>query len=131
MGENGAVKFDPDEVLGGIYHPDEGRIYIAGSARTVIKAAARGHGQRRDVIHQELSLAEELSVAENIYRGEFPRKSLGRVDWADPSTPDRRDPFESSGFGFNARTRCGRDLRSRNQQMVQNRPRLTVLADRP
>jgi ribose transport system ATP-binding protein len=29
-------------------------------------------------IHQELSLAEELTVAENIYLGELPRKRFGR-----------------------------------------------------
>jgi ribose transport system ATP-binding protein len=41
-------------------------------------------------IHQELSLAEELTVAENIYLGELPRKSFGRVDWARSMTAPTR-----------------------------------------
>jgi ribose transport system ATP-binding protein len=33
------------------------------------------------LIHQELSLAEQMTVAENIFLGELPRRRFGFVDW--------------------------------------------------
>jgi ribose transport system ATP-binding protein len=75
-------------------------------------------------IHQELSLAEELSVAENIYLGELPKLSMGRVDWKELYT--RTDAIlEKLKVGFNARTRVG-DLSIANQQMVEIARALTV-----
>jgi ABC-type sugar transport system ATPase subunit len=47
-------------------------------------------------IHQELSLAQELSVAENIYLGELPKRaSAGRLGNA--LRPDRCDPRKAQG----------------------------------
>ena len=80
LGENGAGKSTLMKVLAGIYQPDEGRILIEG--RPVIMRSPL-EAKRRGVvlIHQELSLADNLSVAENIYLGELPHRSFGRVDW--------------------------------------------------
>jgi ABC-type sugar transport system ATPase subunit len=80
MGENGAGKSTLMKVLGGIYQPDEGRIYIA-ERETVMKGPLEAKANGVMFIHQELSLAQELSVAENIYLGELPKRSFGRVDW--------------------------------------------------
>ena len=75
-------------------------------------------------IHQELSLAEELSVAENIYLGELPRKSFGRVDWA--KLADQTNAIlKKLNVSFNANTRVG-DLSIANQQMVEIARALTV-----
>jgi ABC-type sugar transport system ATPase subunit len=92
MGENGAGKSTLMKVLGGIYDPDEGRIYIAEEPVEItspLQAKARGVV----FIHQELSLADELTVAENIWLGELPRKSFGRVDFTAlaASVPLRKD----------------------------------------
>jgi ABC-type sugar transport system ATPase subunit len=68
LGENGAGKSTLIKILGGIYPPDAGRIVIDGvpaAIRTV--ADADRYGVR--IIHQELALAPNLSVAENIYLG--------------------------------------------------------------
>jgi ribose transport system ATP-binding protein len=123
MGENGAGKSTLMKVLGGIYQPDEGRIFIA-ECETVMKGPLEAKANGVMFIHQELSLAEELSVAENIYLGELPRKAFGRVDWA--TLYARTDAIlEKLRVGFNARTRVG-DLSIANQQMVEIARALTV-----
>ncbi|PWG17827.1 sugar ABC transporter ATP-binding protein [Salibaculum griseiflavum] len=123
MGENGAGKSTLMKVLGGIYDPNEGQIYIAEEPVTIaspMQAKARGVV----FIHQELSLADELSVAENIWLGELPHKSFGRVDWK--KLYDETDAIlKTLNVGFDARTRVG-DLSIANQQMVEIARALTV-----
>ena len=123
MGENGAGKSTLMKVLGGIYQPDEGRIFVD-EAETVMTSPLQAKAKGVMFIHQELSLAEELSVAENVYLGELPRKSFGRVDWK--TLYERTDAILSRlKVGFNARTRVG-DLSIANQQMVEIARALTV-----
>jgi ribose transport system ATP-binding protein len=123
MGENGAGKSTLMKVLGGIYQPDAGRIFIE-ERETVMKGPLEAKANGVMFIHQELSLAEELSVAENIYLGELPRKSFGRVDWA--TLYARTDEIlQKLRVGFNARTLVG-DLSIANQQMVEIARALTV-----
>lgn len=123
MGENGAGKSTLMKVLGGIYQPDEGRIFIA-EQETVMNNPLEAKANGVMFIHQELSLAQELSVAENIYLGELPRKRFGVVDWATLYT--RTDAIlEKLKVGFNARTVVG-DLSIANQQMVEIARALTV-----
>ncbi|MBV0911837.1 sugar ABC transporter ATP-binding protein [Anianabacter salinae] len=123
MGENGAGKSTLMKVLGGIHQPDEGRIFIDEEA-TVMTSPIQAKARGVVFIHQELSLADELSVAENIFLGELPRKTLGRVDWA--ALYARTDDILGKlNVGFNARTRVG-ELSIANQQMVEIARALTV-----
>ena len=123
MGENGAGKSTLMKVLGGIYQPDEGQI-IVGDEATVMTSPLNAKAKGIVFIHQELSLAEELSVAENIYLGELPRKRFGRVDWAQ-LYKQTNAILEKLKVGFNARSRVG-DLSIANQQMVEIARALTV-----
>ncbi len=123
MGENGAGKSTLMKVLGGIYQPEEGRIFVE-EVETVMTSPLQAKDKGVMFIHQELSLAEELSVAENVYLGELPRKSFGRVDWK--TLYDMTDDILSKlKVSFNARTRVG-DLSIANQQMVEIARALTV-----
>ena len=71
LGENGAGKSTLIKVLGGIHTPESGSIRIDGGAARIRGIAdADRYGIR--IIHQELSLAGNLSVAENIYLGREP-----------------------------------------------------------
>lgn len=123
MGENGAGKSTLMKVLGGIYQPDEGQIIVA-EAPAVMKSPLEAKAKGIVFIHQELSLAEELTVAENIYLGELPRKRFGLVDWArlEEQTQAILDRLK---VGFDPRTRVG-DLSIANQQMVEIARALTV-----
>ncbi|GGD25145.1 sugar ABC transporter ATP-binding protein [Sinisalibacter lacisalsi] len=123
MGENGAGKSTLMKVLGGIHDPDEGQIYIA-EKPVVMTSPMQAKANGVVFIHQELSLADELSVAENIFLGELPRRSFGRVDWQ--TLYDATDAIlKTLNVGFNARTRLG-DLSIANQQMVEIARALTV-----
>src|SRR6056297_152566 len=123
MGENGAGKSTLMKVLGGIHQPDEGQIIIEEQPMVMsgpLDAKAKGIV----FIHQELSLADELSVAENIYLGELPRKRFGLVDWS-VLEAKTNGILEKLKVGFDAKTRVG-DLSIANQQMVEIARALTV-----
>ncbi len=123
LGENGAGKSTLMKVLAGMYQPDEGHIFIDGAPvtmRTPLEAKARGVV----LIHQELSLAEEMSVAENIYLGELPRRSFGRVDWQ-KLYANAQVILDRLNCKFGPRSRVG-DLSIANRQMVEIARALTV-----
>src|SRR6056297_3121897 len=105
MGENGAGKSTLMKVLGGIYQPDEGRIYMERQP-TVMASPMEAKAKGVVFIHQELSLADELSVAENIFLGELPRKSFGRVDWEKLFSETDRI-LKPRNVSFDARKRVG------------------------
>ncbi|MHB1469774.1 MAG: ATP-binding cassette domain-containing protein, partial [Solirubrobacteraceae bacterium] len=79
IGENGAGKSTLLKILSGIYGADEGEILFEGErVRFSLPADAVKLGI--EVIPQELSLALNLSVAENIMMGIHPSQ-VGRVRW--------------------------------------------------
>jgi len=123
MGENGAGKSTLMKVLGGIYQPDEGTIIVS-EEPVVMTSPLEAKAKGIMFIHQELSLATELTVAENIYLGELPRKRFGRVDWK--LLYDRTNEILSRlKVKFDAKTLVG-DLSIANQQMVEIARALTV-----
>ena len=125
MGENGAGKSTLMKVLGGIYQPDGGQIVVE-EKPVVMTSPLEAKAKGIVFIHQELSLAEELSVAENVYLGELPKKSFGRVDW-DKLYARTDEILGKLKVGFNAKTIVG-DLSIANQQMVEIARALTVEA---
>ena len=73
MGENGAGKSTLLKILAGEYRADSGAVVVDGEARTFASprdSAAAGVA----IIHQELHLVPDLSVAENLQLGAFPRR---------------------------------------------------------
>lgn len=79
MGENGAGKSTLMKILDGLVKPDEGEIWIEGQKVEDLnpkKAAALGVA----MIHQELSSAPNLTIAENIYLGREPMRSNMVID---------------------------------------------------
>lgn len=73
LGENGAGKSTLINVLGGICVPDAGEIHIDGR-RALIRNVADANRLGVRIIHQELALAPNLSIAENIYMGREPQR---------------------------------------------------------
>src|ERR1700733_11777234 len=82
MGENGAGKSTLMKVLGGVwpYPTYQGDIFIKGERRRF-----RGPREAMDagiaIIHQELNLITELTVAENIFLDRQPTNAFGAIDW--------------------------------------------------
>ena len=73
MGENGAGKSTLLKILGGAYTPSSGTVQI-GEQSMVFKSTADSIAHRVAVIHQELHLVPEMSVAENLFLGHLPAR---------------------------------------------------------
>ncbi|MGC9401141.1 ribose ABC transporter ATP-binding protein RbsA [Vibrio genomosp. F10 str. 9ZC157] len=80
MGENGAGKSTLMKVLTGIYSLDAGDIYYQGQA-TTFKGPRDSQQAGISIIHQELNLIPELTIAENIFLGREFTSPLGRIQW--------------------------------------------------
>jgi monosaccharide-transporting ATPase len=80
MGQNGAGKSTLIKVLTGVHAPDSGSISMGG---VPISPRSTQEAQRLGIstVYQEVNLCPNLSVAENIFIGRYPRK-WGMVDWA-------------------------------------------------
>ena len=73
VGENGAGKSTLMKILAGVQMPDSGEILLDGRAVAIDSVRA---AQRLGIalIHQELNLADNLTVAANIFLGREPRR---------------------------------------------------------
>lgn len=72
VGENGAGKSTLMKILTGIYTADEGEILLNGQPITV-ENTKKACDLGISMIHQELNLMRDLTVAENIYIGREPK----------------------------------------------------------
>lgn len=116
VGENGAGKSTLMKVLAGNHQPDEGTIRHLGEAirlRDPLEAKQRGIL----LIHQELSLVPELTVAENIYLGSLPLKPFGLVNWKELRR-ETDQVLNQLHCHFDAGDRVG-ELSIAKQQMVE------------
>jgi ABC-type sugar transport system ATPase subunit len=122
-GENGAGKSTLMKILSGVYQPDDGILEIGGRPA---RFAGTRDAERAGIaiIHQELALVEELSVAANVFLGREKRTSLGLLD--------DRGMHEESGrllamleCQVSPATRTG-SLRVGDQQLVEIAKALTL-----
>lgn len=116
MGENGAGKSTLMKILAGNIQPNEGEIRVKGQP-------VRFHSPRDAtdagiaMIHQELLLVPDMTIAENIWIG---REPLGRFGIVDHGELNRRTRalLERLGIGLYPERRLG-SLTVANQQMVE------------
>lgn len=118
VGENGAGKSTLMKILGGIYAPDAGEILLDGRPVQLPNVTA---AQRLGIslIHQELNLAENLSIAANIFLGRE-RSRFGPIGLLDNRTMNRETEKLLSRVGLNLSptTLVGR-LKPGQKQLVE------------
>ncbi|MEK4384330.1 sugar ABC transporter ATP-binding protein [Solibacillus sp. FSL W7-1464] len=73
VGENGAGKSTLMKILTGIYEADQGEIFLNGQLIQV-KDPKKASELGISIIHQELNLMKDLTVAENIFIGREPKR---------------------------------------------------------
>ncbi|MVA98331.1 ATP-binding cassette domain-containing protein [Nitratireductor sp. CAU 1489] len=115
VGENGAGKSTLMKVLNGSYPPTSGTIRVGGAeVRMRRPADAQALGVR--MVHQEINLVPDLSVAENVYLGRMPGKwtLLRRREMVAKATA----VLEELGAAINPRERLG-NLSISQQQLVE------------
>jgi ribose transport system ATP-binding protein len=119
VGENGAGKSTLLKILGGILQPDQGEIMVDGAPRQLrsVRDADR-LGIR--LIHQELNLAGDLSVAENVFLGRQPSRGPRWLPLTNPRTMQQecRKLLNIVGLKISPRTRLSR-LSIGQRQLVE------------
>ena len=133
LGENGAGKSTLMKVLSGSVPRDSGRVFIRGEEihqLTPERSQELGIG----MVYQEFSLVPALTVAENIFLGQWPRKKSGRVDW-EKMVRQAKTSLTSLGVSIDPRAEV-RQLDVAEQQLTEIARVLTkepkiVLLDEP
>ncbi|RCW88930.1 sugar ABC transporter ATP-binding protein [Paracoccus lutimaris] len=116
MGENGAGKSTLMKCLSGVYQPDGGRILIDG-AEVALPTPKAAKDLGIGIIHQELALMRDLTVAQNIWIGREPRLSFGRIDEARQNA-DAAAIFQAMNVAMDPRAPVS-GLTIARQQMVE------------
>ncbi|QUX97255.1 D-xylose ABC transporter ATP-binding protein [Marinomonas sp. CT5] len=80
IGENGAGKSTLVKTMTGIYQPDGGEILFNGRA-VKFHSPHDSHELGITAIHQETVLFDDLTVAENIFLGNYPMTRRFSIDW--------------------------------------------------
>ncbi len=116
VGENGAGKSTTMKIIAGVHTDFDGVMRIDGAdvaLHSPRDALDRGIG----MVHQELSVVAELSVAENVFLGAHPVTAFGTIDWGRMNA-DARRLIASLGLEIDPKRRMG-SLPVGLQQMVE------------
>jgi len=97
VGENGAGKTTLMKILAGVYQPDKGTIEINGQRRR-FDGPQEAIDAGVSMIYQDLDLAEHLTVAENVFLGNEPRRGLRFI--VDSKKMIKATADLAKGFGF-------------------------------
>jgi len=114
VGENGAGKSTLMKILAGAYRMDSGSIYIDG-AKVNITSPRHAIKLGIGIVYQEFELADDLSVAENIYLERLAKKRF--VNWK-KINKDAQEVVRSIGFDIDPRAKTG-DLSVAYKQIVE------------
>ncbi len=131
LGENGAGKSTLMNIVSGRHRPDSGRMELHGTTFSP-EGVADGIASGIRFVHQELSLAPSLSVAENLFLGNYLAGRSGFVDRRAMRTRARA-LLETVGLSDVDPTLPVGHLRAGEQQLVEiakamvTRPRLLIL----
>lgn len=116
LGENGAGKSTLIKIIAGIYKADQGEIHVNGE-QLQMNGVNAAMDAGISVIHQELCLASNMSVASNIFMGREKCRKLGVLD---SQTQNRmaQEILDENGLDIKADEKVG-NLTVAQQQMVE------------
>src|SRR5215813_7382023 len=80
VGENGAGKSTLMKIIAGVHPEFSGHLLLDGEEKR-FRSARDAHAAGIAMVHQELSVAPDLTVAENVFLGNQPTNALGLVQW--------------------------------------------------
>ena len=115
VGENGAGKSTLMKVLTGIHQPDFGEIFYLGKPYAV-KDIGEAQALGISMVHQELNMMNDLTVAQNIFIGREIRSGLFIKD--NDMVKEARAIFDRIGIDIDPKIKLGR-LTVGKQQMVE------------
>lgn len=117
VGENGAGKSTLMKILTGIYQKDEGTITLQGKEITVTSPK---HAQELgiSIIHQELNLMKDLTIAENIFIGREPKSALNLLVNDKLLNKQAQELFDNLNLDLDPKTKV-QNLTVAKQQMVE------------
>lgn len=113
-GENGAGKSTLIKILTGVYTYDEGSIIFDGSP-VAFKSTNESQKAGIGSVYQELNMIPYLSVAENIYIGDYPMGKTG-IDWKE-LYENAQKQLDSLNIDVDAKKQLN-ELSTAQQQMV-------------
>ncbi len=116
MGENGAGKSTLMKILSGVYQKDSGTIKVNDKI-VVLDDPKTAQNLGIGIIHQELSLISDLTVAQNIFIGREPRSSWGVID-EEYLNGQANDILKKMNFDIDPTIKIG-SLTIAKQQMVE------------
>ena len=120
LGENGAGKSTLMSILGGMYEPDEGEVYIRGEK---VQISSPNHAAKLNIgmVHQHFKLVSDYTITENIILGVEPIKKLaGIFPYVDIRNANRKIEQLSKNFGLEVDpTKKIADLTVSMQQRVE------------
>lgn len=116
MGENGAGKSTLMKVLFGQYAPDEGEIIFEGEP-VKFKSVKEAVNAGISMVYQELSPIKELSIAENVFVGRYPKTTGGIIDTR-KMYDDCQKIFDRWGLKYNPKQKI-KMLKTADIQMVE------------
>ena len=73
LGDNGAGKSTLIKIISGVYHQDDGEIWVAGD-HVSFRSPADSRRAGVATVFQDLALVEVLDVSTNMFLGQFPRR---------------------------------------------------------
>lgn len=123
IGENGAGKSTLMKVLTGVYTKDAGTIYFQGE-RLEVNGPKQAQDKGICIIHQELNLMPDLTLAQNMFIGREKETSKGFLISDAAINEKAAAIFKSMNLHLNPRTKVG-DITVARQQMVEIAKALT------
>ena len=82
MGPNGAGKSTLMKVLSGLYKPSAGSLFFQGKEE-ILESPRDSQNLGLEMVYQDLALAGNLPIGENIFLGREPTKNLGFIKLLD------------------------------------------------